>query len=458
MRRVTSGVLVWLVAAAGAAALQSQSGGPGSAAILYEGARLIRGDGSAAIDNAAVLVERGHFAAVGVAGQVRAPAGATTVKLDGKTIIPAFVNVHAHVGYERFTKIGGEARPESFTPANILDHLQRQAFYGVGTVMDAGSAALDVAGDFIRDQDARKHPPAAQFVLMAGVVPPDGGPDHILIEGTRPLRANFEVTRTPEARAAVRLIAAKGIRHIKIWLGDRNGSYPPMARELTEAVIDEAHKAGVKVHAHALSVRDQKDALLAGADVIVHALGAQIDEELVALVRAKKPYWVPVMGLFDRSAICDDDPFFTQVLPLEIVAGVRNGNCAPNPKAAAVEEMRKRNFMTMIDAGARLVLGTDVGVLPRYSFGSADHHEISMYVRLGLPPAEALVAATSRPAELIGAANVGLIAVGKQADFVVLDADPLRDIKNTRQISRVVLRGVTLDRDAMLAKWKSSSQ
>jgi imidazolonepropionase-like amidohydrolase len=431
----------------------------GGGTTLFEGARLIIGDNSAPIDNGAFVVQDGRITAVGKKGAVTAPAGATRVDLTGKTVMPAMVNAHAHVGYEQFTSRGDSpAAAENFTPENILDHLQRQAFYGVGTVMDAGSAVIAPSLQFILDQAAGKFPPAAQFVLMAGVVPPNGGPDSVLIKATRPLRANYEVTRSPEARAAVQEIAAKNIKHLKIWLGDRNGSYPAMPHEVYDAVIDEAHKRGILVHAHAGNLRDQKDALRAGVDVLVHTIqSAKLDDELIALLKEKKPFWTPVMGLGDRSEVCDNDPFVDQVLPAKVIADIRANDCKPNPNAATREEMLKYNFMKMIDSGARLVLGTDTGVRPRYSFGSADHHEIGKYVQLGLTPAQAIVAATSRPAELIGVKDVGTLAEGKRADFVVLNANPLENISNTRQIASVYLRGAMLDRNALLAPWKKQA-
>ena len=446
-----------VVASVSSVAVNTQLPNP-STAVLYEGARMIIGDGNAPIENGAFVVQNGQITAVGRRGAVPAPAGARRVDLTGKTVMPALVNVHAHVGYEKFINVEGEARPENFTPQNILDHLQREAFYGVGTVLDAGSAEIAISQQFQLDTVARKFPPAAQFVLMAGVVPPDGGPDHILIKGTRPLRASFEVTRSPEARAAVQAIAAKNIKHLKIWLGDRNGTYPAMPHEVYDAVIDEAHKHGILVHAHATNLRDQKDALRAGVDLIVHSIqNAKFDDELVALVREKKPYWTTVMGLGDRSAVCDNDPFFTQALRPATVADIRATNCKPNPNAATREENLKYNFMRMIDSGARLVLGTDAGVWPRYTFGSADHHELARYVQLGLTPAQAIEAATSRAAELTGVKDVGKLGQGMRADFLVLDATPLEDIRNTRQIASVYLRGSMLDRNALLAQWKQTS-
>jgi imidazolonepropionase-like amidohydrolase len=273
------------------------------------------------------------------------------------------------------------------------------------------------------------------------------------------MHANFEVLRAPEARAAVQMVNAIGVKHIKVWLGDRNGSYPAMPHETYDAVVDEAHKVGIKVHAHAGSLRDQKDALRAGVDLVVHTVqNVKLDDELIGLLKEKKPYWTPVMGLGDRSEVCDNDTFSTQVLPQKIVSEIHAAdNCKPNPNAATREAMLKNNFMAMINSGARLVLGTDTGVRPWYSFGSADHHELRKYVQLGATPAQAIVAATSAPAEAMGLRDVGTLAEGKWADFLVLNANPLDDIGNSRQISSVYLRGAKVDREALLAKWKKTT-
>jgi imidazolonepropionase-like amidohydrolase len=457
MRQFTTVACCLVVGLMASMAVQSQPR-EGVAATIYEGARLIIGDASAPIDVGAFVVQTGRFTAVGRKGAVSTPPGAAHVDLTGKTVMPAMVNAHVHFGYEKFTKAEGESLPENFTPENLLDHLQREAFYGIGTANDGGSAAVAIALKFRSDQELRSFRPAAQFLFNAGIVPPEGGPDQILIKGTRPLHANYEVVRATEARAAVQDVAAKGIRSVKVWLGDRGGSYPAMPHEVYDAVIDEAHKHGITVHAHATTLRDQKDALRAGVDVLVHMVqNVTVDDELSELIREKKPYWATVIALGDRSDVCDNDPFFTQVLSATIIADIQVHSCRPNPNEAKRHEMLKYNFIKMIDSGARLVLGADTGIRPGNAFGSGDHHELEHWVEFGLTPAQAIVAATATPAEALGLKDVGTLAQGKNADFIVLNANPLEDIRNTRQIASVYLRGAKLDREALLTKWRSAN-
>jgi imidazolonepropionase-like amidohydrolase len=437
-----------------------------SGTVLYEGARLITGDGSAPLDNGAFVVQEGRITAVGKKGAVALPGGATRVDLTGKTVMPAMNNVHVHIGYEGYTSWSAQNN----TPRNILDHLQREAYYGVGAVMTMGDQPSDRAIRFQADQAAGKFPPAARFFFAAGMAPPGGGPDSLLITGTTPLHAVYEVKTPAEARAAVSKIADLKIRQIKFWVDDRDtkrGMFHKLPPEVYAAIIDEAHKHKIVTHAHATSLSDQKGVVKAGVDVLVHIVaGEKVDDELLAILKEKKPYWTPVMGLSDRAELCDiDNRFVAQILPATTIADIRAGRnafgmpgCdAPNPNAARREENLNYNFLRMIQAGARLVLGTDAGILPQYTFGSAEHHEMEMYVKLGLTPAQAIVAATERPTEVLGNKDTGVLAPGKSADFIVLDANPLENIRNTRQIAGVYLRGAMINREALVASWRMNA-
>jgi imidazolonepropionase-like amidohydrolase len=420
-------------------------------AVVFEGARLIAGDGRPTLERAAFVVQGGRITAVGAMETITAPPGASRVDLDGRTVIPALVNVHVHIGYEGYTSWGAA----NYTPQNVLDHLQREAFYGVGATQSVGSSPTAASLKFERDQAAGVFPPASRFFFMPGLAPPNGGPDAILMKGTTALHAVHEVTTPAAARAVVQGIAARRIRNVKIWVDDRRGTYPKMPPEVYTAVIDEAHKHRMLVHAHAIALADQKAVVRAGADVLVHtAASEKVDDEFLALLTAKRPYWTTVIGLGDRSEVCDRHPFVDQTYPAKTLESIRGESCGPRPAAAAREETLAYNVPRMIAAGARLVLGTDAGIDARHAFGWADHHEIARWVQLGVSPAAALVAATARPAELLGAADIGTLVAGKSADFVVLTANPLDDIRNTRAIDSVYLRGIRLDREAWLAKWQ----
>jgi imidazolonepropionase-like amidohydrolase len=438
-------------------AVYSQTG-PAANPVVYEGARLILGRASTPpINDGAFVVENGMITAIGRKGSVTAPAGATRVDLTGKTVIPALIDVHAHFGYN--TVAGQGVRPENYTPENLYDQFQREAFYGVGTAHDGGTAVVPLSLQFQADQKAGKYPGASRYVFAPGITPPEGGPDEWLIQGTRPLHANFEVIKAPEARAVVQKIAAQNIRNVKLWVGDRNGTYPAMPHEVYDAIIDEAHKHNIKVHSHAMIGRDQKDILRAGADVIVHIVTtARIDDEEVALIKARKPYWSPNEVSTYRRDPCD--PFNTLTLPETVIAEMCKPNAAPaapptGESLATREEMIRANFQLMRAAGARIVVGTDAGVRNVLTFGSGAHSALAAFVMLGMSPAQAIEAGTALAAESLGLTDVGRLATGTHADFVVLNANPLDNIANTRRISAVYLGGVKVDREALQAKWKN---
>ena len=442
-----------LVAAAIGIALSTadaltQSGRPST--VLYEGARLIVGDGSAPIEGGAFVVQNGRITAVGRKGSINAPAGATRVDLTGKTVMPTLINVHVHIGYEGYTTWGAE----NYTPANVVDHLRREAFYGIGVTQSVGSSPTDASIQFKKDQEAGKFPPAARFLFMPGMAPPHGGPDAILMKGTDALHAVNEVSTPAEARAAVQAMAAKQLKSVKIWVDDRRGTYPKMTPDVYNAIIAEAHSHGMMVNAHAIALADQKAVVSAGIDVLVHTVGNEkLDAEYVAMVKAKKPYWTTVIGLGDRSEVCNHDSFVDQTYPAKALDAIRAESCAPRPDNPSREEILSYNVKQMVASGARLVLGTDAGIAARHAFGWADHHEIARWVELGVTPSEAIIAATSRPAELLGLKDLGTLATGKSASFVVLNANPLDNIKNMRQIDAVYLGGDKLERSAMVKEF-----
>jgi len=434
--------------------------GQGTPITVFDGARLLDGNGGAPIENGRMVVQDGRVTTVGSSSAVPIPQGATRIDVTGKTIMPAMINVHAHMGYEAYTTWGAR----NHTAPNLLDHLQREAFYGVVAATSVGSSPTEMSLQFQRDQQAGKFAPAAQYLFMPGMAPPSGGPDHILREATNELKVINEVTTPEQARAAVRRMADQGIRHVKMWVDDRGGTYPKLTPDVYTAIVQEAHARKMTVHAHAIQLADQKAVVAAGADVLVHMVqNVALDDEYQALLREKKPYWATVISLGDPVEVCNDDPFFAEAMPAAVVATIRankqraglTAHCAaPSPNAANREKTLAQNFPLMIAAGVKLVLATDTGIHPGHTFGSGEHVELARWVQLGLPPAQAIVAATRTPAELMGLTDLGTLVPGKRASFIVLNANPLENIRNTRTISDVYLDGVKFDREALRRKWR----
>ena len=457
MRAVRLSAVVVIAALSGAATLAQ---GARADVMVFEGARIIDGNGGPPISNGALVVQDGRLVAVGARGAVQVPAGATRVDVSGKTIMPAMINAHVHMGYEGYTTWGAR----NHTPENLLDHLQREAFYGVAAATSVGSSPTEMSLQFQKDQQAGKFPPVARYLFMPGMAPPNGGPDHILRVATNELHVVNEVTTPAEAREAVQRMDKQGIRHVKLWYDDRGNTYPKLSPEVMQAIIDEAHARKMTVHAHAIQMADQKAVVAAGADVLVHMVQRQpLDQEYLTLLREKRPYWATVISLGDPVEVCNKDPFFEEAMPPSVVAKIRATmdraslvpSCGPLPSTASERERQMAiNFPKMIEAGVKLVLATDTGIHPGHTFGSGEHVELARWVQLGLPTSEAIVAATKTPAELMGLTDLGTLAPGKRASFIVLDGNPLENIRSTRKISDVYLDGVKFDREAVRAKWK----
>jgi imidazolonepropionase-like amidohydrolase len=390
--------------------------GRGGTVTIFEGARLIVGDGSAAVENAAFIVDGARITQVGRGGQLQAPAGARRVDLRGKTVMPAIVDSHTHMAVER--------------PA-LVDQLQRKAYFGVAAVMslgsDTGDVALQVRGETI---------PGAARLLTAGrgITMPEPGRTE----------APYWISTAAEGRKAVQELVARKVDIVKIWVDDRDGKYKKLTPDLYGPIIEEAHKGGLRVTAHIFTLDDAKGLLRAGLDAFAHGVrDKDIDDEFVTMMR-QRPAVVLVPNLPDRGVAADVSWLKDSVPAAELT---RLQAAATNrPAVQQTFGIQSRNLAKLNAAGVRIALGTDGNV------AWAHHLEMEDMVASGMTPAQVITASTRNAAEYMKLNDLGTIAAGKSADFIVLDANPLDDIKNTRRISDVYNRGVAVDRAAIRAR------
>ena len=233
----------------------------------FEGARLIDGNGGAPVERSAFLVEDGILAWVGAPGEREAPEGAARVDLTGKTVIPALIDAHQHVGLTSVTE--GTYSTDNYTLANLVDHLQRTAYHGVAATMSLGLEADETLAFELRNA---RFPNAARFLTSGrGIAAtPMAGPQQ---EYRRGIPRGAQTAA--EGRTAVDELHGHGVDIIKIWVDDRGGTVPKLEPEVYRAIIDEAHARGMRVTAHLGStsgLADAKDLLRAGVDGFAHTV------------------------------------------------------------------------------------------------------------------------------------------------------------------------------------------
>jgi imidazolonepropionase-like amidohydrolase len=422
--------------------------------VLYENARLIPGDGQPAIERAAMLVRDGRITRVGRAGEVGLPQGAARVDLSGKTLIPTLTNAHTHVGFQR----GATYSRENYGRAAILEDLNRALYFGVTAVASQGIDPGDAAPRIQAEQAARTLGGARLLIGGRGIGFPNAGPGAASYRGIA-----YELTTPEQGRQAVREQAAAKVNFIKIWVDDRNGRAPRMTSDVSRAIIDEAHRRGLKVNAHVFYLADVQDLVAAGVDGFAHlARDEELDDAVVREIVRRGIVVMPTLATAERATHTTLPPSMAawldgpvrDALPPSTLGRVKAAFTEREPATAAANRERygilQRSVARLARAGARLALGSDTGTQDN-PFGVTDHRELEMLVEAGMTPMQAIVAATSTPAAYLGLRGEGVLAADRAANFVVLDANPLDDITNTRRIAGVYVNGREVDRVALRA-------
>lgn len=428
-----------------------------SDAVLYQGARLLIGDGTT-IENGVLLVEGGRIAAVGEATAVSVPENVARINLAGKTVMPAMIDAHAHLGYEGYQSWGAE----NYSRETLIDHLNRYSYYGFAAVFSAGSDPHELALEIQRAQQQGSLG-GARFLFAAGMGPPGQGPNDRFLEHALAIQESTGMTvlsglaSAEQARTAAAAVAGKGMSFIKIWVDDRGGSQDKLAPEIYRPLLIEARQLGLDVLVHQQFVSDMPDLLDAGVTGFLHGRqGPELDRELAEQIAAAGAFVVPNLGLGElRRERVADDPFLAEATAPQVIARLGESfDQRPVSAVSADQESELRESMGhLLAADVDILLGTDAGAVPDHFFGYTGHRELEIFVRLGMTPGQAIMAATSKPAARLGLEDLGTLATGKRADFLVLDANPLENIRNTRSISRFFQGGVEVDRQALRERW-----
>ena len=386
---------------------------------VFTGARLIDGTGGAPVANATIVVRAGRIVSAGP-GPAKSSGEVRAISLAGKTVIPGLINAHGHV-------------------SEVPSDLDKYAAHGVTTVMSLGGEEAP----HIAARDAQSQPglERARIFLSGQVVSaptPEGG------------------------RAEVAKMAAMKVDVIKIRIDDNLGTAKKMPPEVYRAVIDEAHKRGLRVAAHVFYLEDAKGLLDAGVDFFAHSVrDAEVDAQLIAAMKAKNVCLCPTLMrevstfVYESTPPFFSDPFFLKHADAKQVArfkdpkeqeAMRTSPAAQRYKAAL--KMAQRNLKKLSDAGVGIAMGTDSGTrLPGRFVGYFELMELELMAQAGLTAAQVLTAATRDAARCLKLdTDLGTLEPGKWADFVVLDADPLADISNVRKIDSVYVAGNSVRR------------
>lgn len=416
--------------------------------ILFKNVNLIDGNGGAPVVGTSVLVRGDKIAAIGT---VLDEDGARVVDLSGKTMMPALICAHAHVGMLKGT--GTDAG--NYTRENLLSQLKKYADYGVLQVQAMGTDRPVLFENGLYDSIRKGLLPGARMLSAAyGFNVPDGGQSP-----NSPMNLLYRPVTAQQVPVQMDSLAALGVKMVKIWVDDFGGSTQKMDTSIYRAVIREAHAHGLQVAAHLYYLSDARMLVQDGVDIIAHSIrDSVIDDHLVAEMKRKGVGYIPTLSLdefsfvYSRSPEWVDDPFFKASLEPGVYEMITSEQFRENVRNSpgyarniAGFETALANLKKIAAGGVLVAMGTDSGALPVRAQGFSEHLELELMVQAGLTPLEAITAATHNAAVMLKIGDrFGTIETGKMADLLILDADPSTDIKNSRRIASVYKAGTEL--------------
>ncbi|WP_161600920.1 amidohydrolase family protein [Teichococcus oryzae] len=375
-----------------------------------------------------------------------APEGAQRVDLSGRYVIPAMIAAHSHVGHTA----GGTSGRQYYTRENVEAQLRQYQAFGIGA-----AASLGLNAPLFHALRAESRAGRLAGALFLGAGPGLGMPEGAPPAGPMNL-ADDQVIRPADPaamRQGINDLADKGIDLVKVWIDGLGDTVPQMTPEMARAAVEAAHGRGLKVAAHIHDLSQAQLAVEAGVDILAHGIrDKEIDGGLLALMRERGTWYIPTIQIDEAEYLYADDPAITEdpflraALNPAMIARMQDpswraaqlGRAAPRRSDVRINKL---NLKRIHDAGIPVAFGTDSGGTPLRVQGFAEHRELELMVEAGLTPAQALDIATARSAQLLGLADRGSVRDGLRADLVVLEGDPLANIRNTRRIARVYQAG-----------------
>lgn len=372
---------------------------------------------------------------------------AQVVNLSGKTVIPALISTHVHIG----TLKGTTANAANYTRENILSQLRKYQQYGILQVLSMGTDRPLLFENQLYDslksgqlEGARLFSAGIGF-NVPGSTPPGSSMDLL-----------YRPTKASEVPALMNKLITYKPQAVKIWVDDFGGTAKKMDRTIYQAIIHEAHKHQLPVVAHVYNLADARQLVADRVDVLGHSIRDQlVDDDLLKQMKVNHVAYIPTLTL-DEFAVAYaanptwmNDPFFKQALE----PGVYEMLCASDYQTQVKEDPQYQrkvlalkhalaNVLRIAKAGILVGLGTDSGASPTRVQGYAEHRELELLVKAGLSPLEAISIATQNAAKILSIdREYGTIEKGKVADLLVLGANPLTDIKNTHKIEGVMKGG-----------------
>lgn len=403
---------------------------------------LIDGTGRAAVANSAMIVDSGRVTWVGPVAGLKAPASAETVDLTGKFVMPGIINLHGHLG----ATIDLTQSADNLTEANVEKNLRTYASYGVTTVLSMGTDKDVVIG--MRDKQRAGRPGETRiysagqgFVFKGGY----GG-----LAGV-----NEGVSTAAEVARQVNALAAKKVDMVKLWMDDHLGEQKKMPYEIGQTIIADAHQHNLPVSAHVFYLADAKELVEAGVNGLAHGVRDRaVDQALIDSMKKHGTWQMAAtlsreasMFAYAKTPPFVNDPFFTRGVSEKVVRTLKSPEYqkaqAADPHFAHYREFletAQKNLKKLVDGGVKFGFGTDSGPPGRFP-GYFEHWEMELMVQAGLTPSQVIQAATKNSAEFLKAKDLGTLEKSKWADLIVLDKNPLDDIRNSRTINAVYIAG-----------------